>query len=263
MSFALLKETIRNTLSQPALIFCFILQIAILAFVGLGLSFEYHNNILVSISVLGKEPLEGESLFVLRRIIIDFVQLGWTIVMFLFIIGTSASFSELFKDPLLNILLTKKYSRSKLLFTRYIGVVASIFVLQLLFSMLLISVLFVKTGQAFWWLFLPITLTPVLHFLILASLNVLLSILFENITASIVISLSIYYFNSFLTAGMSLHNPLLKFLSFLFPPFSLINRIFIDYVLYGSSEIAFPFYCFIYAVCYFLTAIVLFKRRDL
>jgi ABC-type transport system involved in multi-copper enzyme maturation permease subunit len=263
MSFAFLKETMRNTLSQPALMFVFILQIAILAFIAIGLSFEYHNDILVSISVLGKEPLERESLFVLRRIVTDFVQFGWTIFMFLFIVGTSASFSELFKDPLLNILLTKKYSRSQLLFSRYIGVVTSIFMLQLIFSMLLISILFVKTGQGFWWLILPITMTPVLYFLILASLNGLLSILFENVTAAIVISLSIYYFNSFLTAGTLSHNPMLKILSSLFPPFSLINRIFIEYILYGASDMAFPFYCFIYATCYLFAAIILFKRRDL
>ena len=263
MSFAFLKETIRNTLSQPALMFCFILQIAILAFIAFGLSFEYHNNVLVSISVLGKEPLEGESLFVLRRIIMDFVQLGLTIFMFLFIIGTSASFSELFKDPLLNILLTKKYSRSQLFCSRYVGVVASIFILQIIFSVLLISIFFIKTGQGFLWIILPITITPVLHFLILASLNGLLSVLFENVTAVIVVSLSIYYFNSFLTAGTALHNPLLKILSLLFPPFSLINRIFIEYILYGYSDIKFPYYCFIYAACYLLVAILLFKRRDL
>jgi ABC-type transport system involved in multi-copper enzyme maturation permease subunit len=263
MFLAFLKETVRNTLSQPAIIFSFILQIALLVFIAVGISFEYHNNVLLSISILGKGSLEGESLFYFRRIITDFVQLGWTILMFLFIIGTSGSFSELFKDPLLHILLTKKYLRSQLLCFRYIGVVASIFMIQLLFSVLLAFILFMKTGQGFWWLILPITRTPVLHFLILASLGGLLSILFENVTATIVISLSIYYLNSFLTAGVSLPNPFLKILSFLFPPFSLINRIFIEQVLYGSSDIAFPYYCLMYAASYLSAAIFLFQRRDL
>ncbi|RPI04098.1 MAG: hypothetical protein EHM64_11040 [Ignavibacteriae bacterium] len=263
MSIAYFKETIRNTLSQPAMIFVMILQAAIVLFIALGLSFEYHNKVLLSVSMFGMEPFEAEGLIAFRSMINNFSVLGWLIFMFLYIIGTAAAFSEMFKDPLLNILLTKKHSRTQIVLSRYAGIVASVVLLQFLFAVLTVAVLFFKTKLLFLWILMPMIVTPAVNFLLLASLSGLLGLVFENATVTMVLSLMMYYCNDLFTAGMSLPQPVLKFIAYLFPPLATINRMFMDIILSQHSNLTFPHTWFLYACCYLGLTLVIFQRRDL
>jgi ABC-type transport system involved in multi-copper enzyme maturation permease subunit len=263
MSFAYFKETIRNTVAQPAIIFIMILQIAIMMFVALGMSFEYHHDVLLSVSLLGRSPLEGEGLLVFRKIAENFIHLGWSIFMFLYIIGTAASFTEMFKDPLLNILLTKKHSRIQILCSRYYGIVASVLFLQVLFSLFIVLVFFLKTHLVFLWILLPMIIIPGVLFLVLTSLSGFLGIIFENSTVTMVITLVVYYFSEFFTSGALVPDPFLKFIAYLFPPLSSLDKIFIDLMIFRNTDGAFPYHCFVYAICYFAATIIVFKRMDL
>ena len=263
MSFAYFKETIRNTFAQPAVIFIMILQIAIMSFLALGISFEYHHDVLLSVSLLGRTPLEGEGLLVFRKIVENFIHLGWSIFMFLYIVGTAASFSEMFNNPLLNILLTKRHSRTQILYSRYFGIVASVLLLQVIFSLFTVLVLFLKTNIVFLWILLPMIIIPGVIFLILTSLSGLLGIIFDNSTVTMVITLVVYYFSDFFTSGVLLSDPILKSIAYLFPPLSSLDKIFIDLMIFRNTDSVFPFYCFVYAICYFAATIIVFKRRDL
>lgn len=263
MALAFLSYTVRKTLSEPAILFVLILQGAIILFVALGLSFEYQGMTLLSISLMGKEGFGGENLLLVRQMIGHFVQLGWMIFMFLFMIGASPSFSELLRDPLLNILLTKSYSRTVLLLFRYCGVVATIGAVQLVFSLLLVLVFLVKTKILFLWIIPPLVVAPVLHFLTLAALGACLGVLFEQPTAVTVVVLAVYYLNPTIAHAIALQDPLLQIASYLFPPLSSIDRFFVDLLLYKSSDVTLQFHSVLYAIFYLVVGSVLFNKRDL
>jgi len=263
MAFAYFKETLKNVFLQPAIIFVIVIQTVILLFIAFGISFEYQKDVLLSVSIMGREPLEGENLIVFRSMVLHFIPLFWSIFMFLYIIGTSAAYSEMFKDPLLNILLTKKYSRTQILSSRYLGVVAAIILLQFLFSVGVTSTVYFKTGSLLLYIFLPMILTAGIQFLLITSLSGLFALVFENATATMVLTLVIYYYNSYLTAGISLSNSILKFFAYLFPPLFTIDKIFMDTMIHQSSDVVFPLYSFIFIVVYFGTTVLIFKRRDL
>ncbi len=263
MLLEFLSHTIRKTLAEPAILFVQVLQGAIIAFVALGVSFEYQGSTLVSISLMGKEGFGGENLLVVRQMIGHFTMLGWGIFMFLFIIGTSPSFSELLHDPLLNILLTKSYSRTQLLLLRYCGIVTAVGASQLLFSLLLVLVLLVKTKILFLWIVLPLVAAPVLHFLTLAALAACLGILFEQPTAVTVVVLAVYYLNPIAMTAASLQDPWLRAAGYLFPPLATIDRFFTDILLYRSSDASLPVYGILHAASYLVLGTILFNKRDL
>lgn len=263
MLLEFLTHTVRKTLSEPAILFVQILQGAIVAFVALGMSFEYQGTTLVSVSLMGKEGFGGENLLVVRQIIDHFVVLGWGIFMFLFIIGTSPSFSEFLRDPLLNILLTKSFSRTQLLLLRYCGIVTAVGALQLLFSLFLVVVLLVKTKVFFLWIVIPLVAAPVLLLLTLAALAACLGILFEQPTAVTVVVLAVYYLNPVVASAPSVQSPWLRAAGYLFPPLASIDRFFTDLLLYRSSDASLQWYGLLYAASYLVLGSVLFNKRDL
>ena len=90
MAFAYFKETLKNVFLQPAIIFVIVIQTVILLFIAFGISFEYQKDVLLSVSIMGREPLEGENLIVFRSMVLHFIPLFWSIFMFLYIIAISA-----------------------------------------------------------------------------------------------------------------------------------------------------------------------------
>ena len=263
MLLAFLSHTVKKTLSEPGVLFVLILQAAIIGFVAFGMSFEYHGTTLLSISLLGKEGFGGENLLVVRQMIEHFVQLGWGVFMFLVIIGTSPSFTELLRDPLLNILLTKKFSRTQLLLLRYFGIILVVGGLQLAFSSLMVLVLLLKTKIPFLWIISPLVAAPVMHFMTLAALAALLGILFEQPTAVTVVVLAAYFLSPVVSSAASLQDAWLRGAGYFFPPLASIDRYFFDTLLYRVQGLTPPFLSIFYAAFYLVLASVIFKKRDL
>lgn len=256
----LFLATFRRAVQQPAIILLFIIELAVILIILLGLTCEHDGDLLVSLTLFGN-TMEAEDLLIFRIMLNNISQVLWIIINFLLILGTASLFADFLSDALIPILLTKRISRTQLVIYYYVSIMGSIVTIQTIFAGLLTSALYYKTGEHLWSLAYPVIGGPLMHVLILVALSGPIALVFEKASTSIAVILIVYFLQPFLYSSYHQTSTLIKIGILLFPPVAQVNDYFQSFIL-SSQHPSFPLISFIYAAIFLCVTIFLFQRKD-
>jgi len=238
--------------AEAFFIFLFIFMVRVL----------YQDGMLVGVTILGtREEIPG-GIFI-QSMVSSTVGLLSQIVMFLFILGGSAHFSELWMDPLLGITLTKPFSRMKLILSHFIGGTLVVLVNLLLFIALIALIILAKSEGALFYFPLWGVLSMWVQFLFILALAALLSLLLESSMAVMVINVTLFYILAPFVTYPAGENLLLKYLLYYALP---VGRLWhtLNGLFMGDNFSPLELLPVIaISVVYFSSAIILFRQKDI
>lgn len=255
----LLKTTVQRVLHQPAIIFLLIAEYLLLLFFLFGIQCEYAGDTLISISIFGSVKEIDPVMYVLLDTFLAFFLKSFV---FLCILGTASLFSEFYADSLLPIVLTKGISRTRLLLAYYLYSVVTVFFLQIMFSVFLLSVTYIKLHDFYVPLAYTFTFGPTLIVAVLIALSAVVAVAFDKPMVSVAVLLVGYFVQGYLYGGFSYLSALTKVFLFSLPPLAQMEKHFLS-VVQQSQVSQFPVFVFLYIFVYLGIASLLFERKDI
>ncbi len=263
MSLVIIRQTIRETLRQPALLFLLLIQLAFLGLLIAGLQLTYDQGTLISMRFFSGELDETEAHLFLRQVIPNIVFFLAVVTMFLLIVGTSSIFPDMLQDPLLGITLTKPITRNTLLTSKVLGVNLAVLIHLFSFALFIVLTLLLKTGGVLVTIPITIAFSLFLQFFVVSALAVLFAMVVENGMGVALLSLAVYFLLRPLFIGVDTTNTLLRMLIYAFPPFGDMEKMMREALsqndIVFSIGLSYP----LYIVVYLSIALFLFNRKDL
>lgn len=265
MSITIIKHTFRETALQPALIFALIIETAVIGLFTFGLSFQFANDVLISINFFGKIMDET----IVRSFVQNLIPSVFTLItaglMFLFILGSSFLYPSLLRDPLLGVTLTRPISRATLFFSKFLGVVVFVALNVMLFSTIVWFILFLKTdGFISNHIFLS-GFCFCFEFLVLFALCSLLAMIVESSSGAALFGLALYFWlGPILTDSVKAHSLLINIVSFMVPPIGALSLSTKNIIILGDQiQPSLLLASIPYIAISLGLAFALFQRRDL
>jgi len=252
--------TLYKIFHQPAFMFLLIVEFTLIFLLLFGVHGEYEGDLLISISVFGKNIEVDLILYSLLPLLISFL---WRIVMFLIIVGAAPLFSEFHTDPLLPLYLIKGISRFKLLLLYYVWSVLIILFAQVVVACVFILVFYFKFGVIITKVAYAFAFGPPIIVAILIGLSAIIAVVFEKPMVSMLVLLLCYYLQLFIYEGYLFHtSTTISIFMYIFPPLAQVQKHFLSAAL-QSQVFPFPVYSLFYVLVYLLLAIVLFERKEI
>lgn len=259
---AVVKTFFKDYLTSRLFLFILGLELILLLIFTLGINLEFLDASLVSISIMGSEPIY-ETLSI-KNFIEIFTNLIIMVFSFIYIIGASEFYINLIKNPLLNVIITRNVSRTKFIVSKFLGM-SLVYILNIiLFAFLLSVIIFIKSD------FTVFLVSPILasvlfsfKFLVLNLTSALLGALTESYTVSSVIMVLFYFI---LSPSLYLQKDKLtplKILYYLVPPFQKLNHDIYALIFYNSSpDLWNLLHAFIIGLIYFTVSIIIFNKKE-
>jgi ABC-type transport system involved in multi-copper enzyme maturation permease subunit len=262
MNWTIIKNSFRKFYFQPSILIVMVAEAFFIFLFIFMVRLLYQDGMLVGVTILGSGEEMPSGIFI-QSMVSSTVGLLSQIVMFLFILGGSTHFSELWMDPLLGITLTKPFSRMKFIMSHFAGAALAVLVNLLLFIALISLILFAKSEGALFYFPLWGVLSMWVQFLFILALAALLSLLLESSMAVMVINVALFYILAPFASIPTGENLFLKFLLYHAIPvgrlWHTLNGLFL-----GGKFSPFDLLPVItISVVYFSSAIILFKRKDI
>lgn len=263
MSGVIIRTCIRECFVQPLLLFIVVIGLMACALLAFGVTFHMENGGIVSISLFGGTFREEGRLVAESMARVSF-RLISSVMMFLFILMSTPFHSELLRNPLLSIVLTKRLSRPTLLLSRCAGLAVALFVCFISVGLLFSFILSGKTGGQFPTSLLLGTLSIFAECLLLLALGVFLVMLVDHPLGVSVILLALYYVVGPLLADVESGAPgFVGMLAAVFPPIGTLSKATMEIVFDDGTDRR-PFLLLIpHSLVSITAAMVLFQRKDL
>ena len=257
-----IKETIRENLTQPFFLMAALVGLASVLLFSFGVEFRYENDILTGMSFLGTMS-ESHVQFVSREYVKVFSGLLGNALMFLFIIGGSYTHTGMLQSPLTSVSLTRPLSRSGLFLSKFLGLWAFVTALMLVLVAVLWSIAFYKTSGNISAGVLLASLSFSLEFGIIFACSALIAMLVENPTGVAILSLAVYFFVGRLVGLTESLPPIVQALSLLLPPTGAMNLVTTGFIVSGEADFEVFLRGFPHAVISLGAGAYLFHRKDL
>ncbi len=260
-----IRQTIREAFAQPALLFSFIIMVALVGLFTFGISLDFQNDILVSMKLFGKEIEVTHLNTFFSSMLESMSNILSALLMFLFIVGSSYLYPSMLQDPLLGITLTKPISRTSLFLSKFAGFVLAVALSMILFSVFVWLILFSKSGGHVSGTVIIASMSFCFEFIVVFALCSLVAMIVENATGVALLGIGIYYVLSPLMASMDqAPNLFTRTISLLLPPIGKLSIMTNEIIVNGPQFnptlflISLP-----YVIIYLAIAVVIFNRKDL
>ncbi|MBI3578321.1 MAG: ABC transporter permease subunit [Ignavibacteriales bacterium] len=230
-----------------------------------GLSFQFANDVLISINFVGKAMDETIVSTFIQTLVPSVFTLITSGLMFLFILGSSFVYPSLLRDPLLGVTLTRPISRAALFFSKFMGVMALVTLNVMLFSIVVWFILFLKTnGFISNHIFLS-GFSFCFEFLIIFALCSLLAMIVESSTGVALLGLALYFWlGPVLADSEKAHSPLINVVSFMVPPIGALSLSTKNIIILGDQiQPSLLLASIPHIAISLILAFALFQRRDL
>jgi hypothetical protein len=192
MNLSIVKESIRESMLQPAFIFVVIIEFFLVSLLLFGIQLDYQQHVLVSLKLFGK-VFDGEDLSVFRNeITSNLTSFLASLLMFLFILTSSFVSLKSVNHPLVPVIITRPVTRTSFYFSNVGGAILAMVANVIAFSLLSSVVLLLKGGD---WSFSLIraSLSFSVEIVVVASLASLFSFTTGNSAASTILTIAVYY----------------------------------------------------------------------
>ncbi len=213
-----IKRTICDLFRYPVIILIYIVELVALLLILFGLKFGIENGEIVRIYFFNKMITEQVGLF-LNLLLSAYINFIMWIILFLLVITFGSVSTEIFKNPLNKMILTKDISRAQLIISQYLGINTYLIINLVVFSLLIISILFFKTQFIVLEPFI-LSLNIIIILLSLSAIFPLIGVLFENEAVTSIIGLALaFIIGPFISAENSTDNILITIVHYIIPPF--------------------------------------------
>lgn len=254
---AMLQMSLIRFLRQPAILLLFVIEVVFLALVGMGLHLEYEGGELVRASLFHEMDLQ-----MYFAMVYGITKFLWQAFFFLLILGALSSVEQMIHGPLVPILLSNTVSRAWVLFVEFVAILFNVFLLQVVFSLALVLLVMLRGGESVATLFYPLIVGPLFQMSLLVALGLVLTVLFEQGMAPVVIVLLLYFLQPILYELAVRGTFLSKILLALLPPIAQVDRYTFS-CLFKKNVAEFPWYFLVYVGVYLGIGWYVFKKKDI
>ena len=265
MYLAVIKQTLREAVLQPALLFAIIIEVAFLGLVGFGVSFHFEQGTLVSAELLGKVIDETIAAVFIRDLAVSVTNILTGLLMFLFIVGSSFVFPSMLRDPLLGITLTKPITRTSLFLSKFSAFLLLVFTTTILFAAAVSLALFLRSDGHISGSLIPSSLFFCCEFVVVFAFCSFLALIVENPMGVALLGTAFYFLLGPLLAGGHIgRSSLITIVSLFFPPIGKLSLATKEILLAsGPAEFTLLVYSLLYVIVLLTLAAVIFSRREL
>jgi ABC-type transport system involved in multi-copper enzyme maturation permease subunit len=259
--YPIIKEKIRELIKEPVILLILGIEIAVLLSLIFFVHIKIDDNIITNIKIFGIN-IDEVGLFI-NMILPNFVDILYALILFLSIIVFSSTTTQILKNPLSKIILTKSISRTNFIFGNYAGTNLFNIINLLIFLFLIIILLFFKTGSLIVAEPLILSYDFVIVIFSLTAIITLLSILVDNEAFVAVISLFLcFYLGGVVGNRGDAYNIWNLILSYTLPPLyylrgfnSMLNENLINFKTIGLTVL--------YAAIYLSLSAFIYNKKDL
>ncbi|MDI6803975.1 MAG: hypothetical protein QME58_09045 [Bacteroidota bacterium] len=259
--YPIIKQKIKDLSKEPVFLLIIGIEIAILIILIFFIHVKVEDGVVTHIQIFKSQIKEAG--FFLNMVLPSFIGTIQMIVLFLMIIVLSGSINHTLKNPLSKIVLTKIPSRSHFLIANYIAINLFNIINLSIFLLLLVAVLFFKTGFFIITEPLLVGYDFVIVIISLTAIFTLFNMFIENETFISVVGLFLcFYLGARLGGQIDTDNILKLILGNALPPLYYIRGFdsILNHNLVNLKTIGFSFG---YVLMYLLISAIIYKRRDL
>lgn len=259
---AVVRNTFRESLTQPFALFAIILAAAAVGLVTFGVALNYENGKLISVELVGTTI--DQSAAVARDTLAETGSgLLNAALMFLFIMGGAFVHVDMLRHPLTGISLTGPISRAGLYIGKLLGAWCVAFSILTGFWVVLWFILFIKSsGQVTATLLLgPLSLS--FEFAVVLSLAALIAMAVQNSTAVTILCLGLYFSLGPLLGSAGTASAFARIMSTLLPPIADMQAVSRNCILGHPGDFTAFLRAMPHTLLYLLAGIFLFHKRDL
>jgi len=261
INLTVVKETIHENLTQPFFLFAALIELTAVFLFSFGIELRYENEVLTGLGFFGR-MIEDQVYIMSREFLRSFSGILVYFLMFLFIIGGSATHLGMLQSPLTAVILTKPVSRSVLFLSKFLGLWILVTVLVLAFSVILWCIAFYKSSGNMPTEVLLAPLSFSLEFGVIFAFSAFTAMLVENQTGVSILSLIVYFYVGRMAGNFTLP-PVVHTLSLLLPPTGAMNFVTLGSILSGGVDFSVFLRGLPYVIISLGAGVYLFHRKDL
>lgn len=256
---AFTRLALKQTLSQPAVLFLLILEVVFVLFLAFGVRFSYENGYISDVTYFGK-GFDGANMLLISKGLAKFL---WNVLIFLWTIGLSFSLLESLKNSLVPLMLTRGVKRAQFLLGQYGSTMLAFFIYHGIFSIAVGLALTFPNGFHFLDETLILWLGPSYQMMLIAALVVVLGMFFEKPQYTVFLVILLFFVQPTLyNVAYFAHSDVAKGLVYLLPPIGQVNDFFTDAMLFTMTE-PFPWYSLVVIGAYLTLAVARFQWSDI
>jgi hypothetical protein len=259
-------QTVYELFLQPVILFVTIIGVALLLFITFAIDVQFQGDVLLSFQLLGV-MIEGiQAKMFVESFLPAAYGMTTSILMFLLILACSFFFSsEMLKNPLLPIVLTKPGRRFTVFFSTFVGSCFLVLLLVFTLTLMIWALLYTKTEGNVSGIILLAGLSFWVEFVVIFALAALLSMVVEHTAAIFILVMAVYFYLApLLTSSSDISLPLLSnVLSYLVPPVGKITMATRDIALSGALDPGVYLSVVPYLLLFLTAAALLFHHKEL